>query len=67
MGRIPAHSSKIRGLNRAMFTGGGEALTHKHAPEAIALTKKYVPTVILHSNGVFNPRATSAEVSPKWT
>ncbi len=43
---------KLEGLNRAMFTGGGETLTCKHAPEAIALTKKYVPTVILHSNGV---------------
>ena len=43
---------KLKGLNRVMFCGGGETLTYKHAAEAVALTKQYVPTVLMHSNGV---------------
>lgn len=43
---------KLRGINRVMFCGGGETLTYRHAPEAVALTKQYVPTVLMHSNGV---------------
>lgn len=43
---------KLRGINRVIFCGGGETLTYSHAPEAVALTKKYVPTVLMHSNGV---------------
>lgn len=42
---------KLAGINRVMFCGGGETLTYKHAPEAVALTKRYVPTVLMHSNG----------------
>ena len=42
---------KLRGINRVMFCGGGETLTYKHAAEAVALTKRYVPTVLMHSNG----------------
>lgn len=43
---------KLKGINRVMFCGGGETLTYKHAPEAVTLTKQYVPTVLMHSNGV---------------
>ena len=43
---------KLKGINRVMFCGGGETLTYKHAAEAVALTKEYVPTVLMHSNGV---------------
>lgn len=43
---------KLKGVNRVMFCGGGETLTYRQAPEAVALTKQYVPTVLMHSNGV---------------
>ena len=43
---------KLDGLNRVIFCGGGETLTCKHAAESVALVKKYVPTVLMHSNGV---------------
>ena len=42
---------KLKGINRVMFCGGGETLIYKHAAEAVALTKEYVPTVLMHSNG----------------
>lgn len=41
---------KLKGINRVLFCGGGETLTYKYAPEAVALTKEYVPTVLMHSN-----------------
>ena len=43
---------KLEGLNRVIFCGGGETLTCKHAAESVALVKEYVPTVLMHSNGV---------------
>lgn len=43
---------KLKGINRVMFCGGGETLTYRQAAEAVALTKQYVPTVLMHSNGV---------------
>ena len=43
---------KLKGINRVMFCGGGETLAYKHAAEAVALVKEYVPTALMHSNGV---------------
>ena len=43
---------QLKGISRVMFCGGGETLTYKYAAEAVQLTKQFVPTVLMHSNGV---------------